>query len=76
MKTLLIRDGNEPPGELRDLVQAGSTEYDEINRADVPPSIRADRVVVWNGREVTLDDRRLRWPEDEDELRVLFQTGG
>jgi hypothetical protein len=76
MKTLLIRDAAEPPRELRDLVRAGSTEVAEIRRDETPPTFAADRVVIWDGREVTIEDRRLRWPEDEDELRLLFQTGG
>jgi hypothetical protein len=76
VKTLLIRDTEEPPRELRDIVRAGSTEMAEIRRGDVPPTIAADRVVVWDGRYVTVDDRRMCWPDDEDELKVLFQTGG
>jgi hypothetical protein len=76
VKTLLIRDTEEPPRELREIVRAGSTEMDEMRRADVPPVVAADRVVVWDGRHVIVDDRRMRWPEDEDELRVLFQTAG
>jgi hypothetical protein len=76
MKTLLIRGNDEPPSELRDIIEAGSTEVDE--RTEMSPAARhaADRVVVWNGKQLVLDDRRLRWPEDRDELRLLFQTGG
>ncbi len=76
MKTLLIRDGVEPPRELSDLVRAGSTEMAEMDRRDMPPVIAADRLVVWDGRHVTVGDRTMCWPEDEDELRLLFQTGG
>jgi hypothetical protein len=42
----------------------------------MPPVIAADRLVVWDGRHVTVGDRTMCWPEDEDELRLLFQTGG
>jgi hypothetical protein len=76
MKTLLIRGTHEPPGELRDIVVRGSTEVAEVARADDAPARDVDRVVEWTGRELVVDDRRLRWPEDEDELRLLFQTGG
>ncbi len=76
MKTLFIRDTEEPPRELRDIVRAGSTETAEMKRQDVPPTVSADRVVVWDGRHVIVDDRRMRWPDDEDEVRLLFQTGG
>jgi hypothetical protein len=76
MKTLLIRGNDEPPDELRAIIEAGSTELEE--RTEMSPAARdgADRVVVWNGRQLMLDDRRLRWPEDRDELRLLFQTAG
>ena len=76
MKTLLIHEGHQPPAALRSIVEAGSTEVTEMKRDDVPASVEADRVVVWNGRELRFEDRRLRWPEDEDELKVLLQTGG
>ena len=76
MKTLLIRGNDEPPRELRDIIEAGSTQVDE--RTEMSPAARdaADRVVIWNGRQLAFDDRRLRWPEDRDELVLLFQTGG
>ena len=76
MKTVLIRGTHEPPGELRDIVRGGSTEVAEVARADEARLREADRVVEWNGRELVIEDRRLKWPEDEDELRLLFQTGG
>ena len=76
MKILLIRDADEPPREVCDLLRAGSTQMDEMRRSDLPPVITADRIVVWDGRHVVVDDRPLRWPEDEDELRMFFQTGG
>jgi hypothetical protein len=76
MKTLLIRGAHEPPQELRDIVNGGSTEVAEVARPDEARGLNADRVVEWNGRELVFEDRRLRWPEDEDELRMLFETGG
>jgi hypothetical protein len=76
MKTLLIRGAHEPPHALRDIIEGGSTEVAEVARADQTASRDADRIVEWNGRELVFEDRRLRWPEDEDELRLLFQTGG
>jgi hypothetical protein len=76
MKTLLIRGSHPPPPEVREIVEGGSTEVAEVARADDASAHDADRVVEWNGRELLFEDRRLRWPEDEDELRLLFQTGG
>jgi hypothetical protein len=80
MKTLLIRGSHVPPDGLRRIVEGGSTEVAEVARRDTAleeaPGGDFDRVVEWNGRELLLEDRRLRWPEDEDELRMLFETGG
>ena len=76
MKTLLIRGSHRPPEGLRQIVEGGSTEVAEVARADVAKVRDADRIVEWNGRELVFEDRRLRWPEDEDELRMLFETGG
>ena len=76
MRTVLIRGSDEPPPELRHIVEAGSTEVLEVARDDGRTTQGADRVVIWNGQDVIVEDRRLRWPEDEDELRMLFQTGG
>jgi hypothetical protein len=76
MRTLLIRGDAEPPRELREIVRAGSTEMDEVTRADALAAENADRVVIWNGRHVEVENRRLRWPEDEDELRLYFQSAG
>ena len=86
MKTLLVRgDGTVPP-KVRDIVRAGSTELKEV-RADEErdaTTLEADRVVVWNNGEIELrsaarrseQPARLRWPQDEDKLRMFFQTGG
>ncbi len=76
MRTLLIRGAHEPPVDLREIVEAGSTEVAEVAQAEEALRRDADRVVEWNGHELLFENRRLRWPEDEDELRMLFQTGG
>jgi hypothetical protein len=77
MKTLLVRGDAEPPHELRAIVQHGSTEVDEIRGGDEAWQRQsADRVVIWNGREVIVDGRGLRWPDDVDELKLLLETGG
>jgi hypothetical protein len=75
MKTVLICGRHQPPEELRHIVERGSTEFIQVSSAnDAPRDV--DRIVEWNGRELVFEDRRLRWPEDEDEVRLLFQTGG
>lgn len=76
MKTLLIRGSYEPPQEVREIVERGSTEVAEVAGAGDEIRRDADRVVEWNGHEVLFENRRLRWPDDEDELRMLFDTGG
>jgi hypothetical protein len=86
MKTLLIRGQNDVPPQVRAIVRAGSTEVKEV-RADEPRDIttlHVDRVVIWDRGEIEVrsgDERRessakLRWPQDEDKLRMFFQTGG
>jgi hypothetical protein len=75
MKTLLIHGPDAPPPGLRRIVEDGSTEV-EAGRRDEASARAADRVVEWTGRELVVDGRRLRWPDDEDEIRMLFQTGG
>ena len=35
-----------------------------------------DRVVSWEAGLLRIGNRRLRWPDDEDEIRLLLQTGG
>jgi hypothetical protein len=86
MKTLLVRgDGTVPP-RVREIVRSGSTELKEV-RADEErdaTTLEADRVVVWNNGEIELrssarrneQPAKLRWPQDEDKLRMFFQTGG
>ena len=86
MKTLLIRGQGAVPPQVREIVRAGSTELKEV-RADEErdaTTLEADRIVVWDqgGIEVRATNSRqdtgtkLRWPEDEDKLRMFFQTGG
>ena len=76
MRTLLIHDADEPPREVRDIVRGGSTQVDEVTHADASARRKADRVVVWKDNAVIVDDRQLRWPDDRDELVMLFETGG
>lgn len=83
MKTLLIHDESEPPDEVRAIVRAGSTEVREANKLSDEAARDADRVVIWHPNEVEVRgaaDRdktdRLQWPQDEDKLRLLFNTGG
>jgi hypothetical protein len=86
MKTLLVRGTGTIPARVADIVRAGSTMLKEI-RADEErdaTTLEADRVVVWDDGEIQVqaghgsrkEAVRLRWPEDEDKLRLLFQTGG
>lgn len=86
MKTLLIRGQGGVPPEVREIVRSGSTELKEV-RADEErdaTTLEADRIVVWDQGEIevrTTNNRqdpgtKLRWPEDEDKLRMFFQTGG
>ena len=67
MKTLLVNADGTPPDEFREIVRGGSTEIAEQ---------QADRVVVWEAGRVTVDGRQLRWPDDADELKLLFETAG
>lgn len=83
MKTLLIREGGEPPAEVREIVQAGSTEVCEANKLEVEAAAQVDRVVIWREGEVEVCGPgdvggaaadHLKWPQDEDKLRMYFQT--
>jgi hypothetical protein len=52
MKTLLIRGESEPPGEVREIVQAGSTSVDEVSTNELSTFVSrqglgVDRIVVW-----------------------------
>jgi len=86
MKTLLVQGQGGVPPRVRDIVRKGSTELKEV-RADEErdaSTLEADRVVVWNDGEIQLrigsgrgeGIARLRWPQDEDKLRMFFQTAG
>ena len=75
MRILLVEAAGRPPETLREIVKSGSTELQET--ATLPRHVEdADRVVIWNGDHVMVDSTRLRWPDDEDELRLLFQSAG
>jgi hypothetical protein len=83
MRTLLISDG-EPPREVREIVEAGSTEVQEMDELRSDAAATVDRVVIWRAGEVEVRGSgdasgaaasRLKWPEDEDKLRLFFQTG-
>jgi hypothetical protein len=76
MKTVLIRGTAALPRELREIVEGGSTELAEVTGRDDVRARDADRLIEWNGRALLVGDRWLQWPEDEDELKMLFQTGG
>jgi hypothetical protein len=86
MKTLLVRGDSAVPAKVRDIIRKGSTELKEV-RADEErdaSTLEADRVVLWNNGAIELCATRerggnvtkLRWPQDEDQLRMFFQTGG
>ena len=85
MKTLLIKGQGAVPPRVREIVRAGSTELKEV-RADEErdaTTLEADRIVVWDQGDIEVRTAsrqdagaRLRWPEDEDKLRMFFQTGG
>jgi hypothetical protein len=83
MKTLLIRTDGEPPREVRDIVQSGSTELREMDELTVDATAQADRVVIWRSGEVEVRGGAdvngtacncLKWPDEEDKLRLYFQT--
>jgi hypothetical protein len=85
MKTLLVRGDGTVPRTVRDIIRKGSTEVKEV-RADEErdtSTLEADRVVLWHDGAIELCSSRerggnvtkLRWPQDEDKLRMFFQTG-
>jgi hypothetical protein len=85
MKTLLIRSEGEPPSMVRDIVRAGSTEVREMDELKAEAAADADRVVIWRQGEVEVRGGAdvsgtagscLKWPQEEDKLRMFFQTGG
>jgi hypothetical protein len=85
MKTLLIRSEGEPPATVRDIVQAGSTEVREMDELKPEAAAEADRVVIWRSGEIEVRGgadvdgtagSRLKWPQEEEKLRMFFQTAG
>ena len=86
MKTLLIRGDGPLPPQVREIVRAGSTELKEVRSDEVrdPSTFEPDRVVIVDRDQIEVrggHDRResptkLRWPQDEEKLRMFFQTGG
>jgi hypothetical protein len=84
MKTLLVRGYGAVPRTVRDIVRAGSTEFKEVGADEErdASTLEADRVVLWNDGHIELAATRerggnitkLKWPEDEDKLRLFFQT--
>jgi hypothetical protein len=86
MRTLLVRKDTAVPAKVRDIIRKGSTELKEV-RADEErdvSTLEADRVVFWSEGQIELCATRerggnvtkLKWPQDEDKLRMFFQTGG
>jgi hypothetical protein len=83
MKTLLIRNGGEPPAGMKEIVRSGSTEVREMDELKAEAAVQADRVVIWRDGEVEVRGGAditgtaascLKWPQDEDKLRLFFQT--
>jgi hypothetical protein len=83
MKTLLIRSEGEPPPTVRDIVQAGSTEVREMDELKPEAAAEADRVVIWRSGEIEVRGGAdvdgtagscLKWPQEEEKLRMFFQT--
>jgi hypothetical protein len=85
MKTLLVRREGRVPPKMREILRKGSTELKEVSADEErdATTLEADRVVLWNDGEIELcatrerggNVTRLRWPQDEDKLRMFFQTG-
>ena len=76
MRTLLVTtDDVLLPMELRRIIDAGSTAVEETRSPD--RAARAhDRILTWGQGALQVGDRRLHWPDDEEEIRLLLQTGG
>jgi hypothetical protein len=83
MKTLLIRSDGDPPSQVREIVRAGSTELREMDELKPEAAAEADRVVIWRDGEVEVRGGAdvdgtagscLKWPQEEDKLRLFFQT--
>ena len=77
MRTLLLSRTDAPvPPALREIIDAGSTIVEEVRSPDDATNTAADRVLSSEPGLLRIGDRRLRWPDDEDEIRLLLQTGG
>jgi hypothetical protein len=77
MRTLLLSRTEAPiPVALRHIIEAGSTVVEEVRSPDDATNTAADRVLSWEPGLLHIGDRRLRWPDDEDEIRLLLQSGG
>ena len=77
MRTLLLSRTESPmPPALRQIIDAGSTVVEEVRSAEDALDPANDRVLAWEPGVLRIGDRSLRWPDDEDEIRLLLQTGG
>jgi hypothetical protein len=61
---------------LRQIIEAGRTAVEEVRSPDDATNTATDRVLAWEPGLLRIGDRKLRWPDDEDEIRLLLQTGG
>ena len=77
MRTLLVSRTEAPvPAALREIIDAGSTIVEEVRSPDDATNTASDRVLSWEPGLLRIGARRLRWPDDEDEIRLLLQSGG
>jgi hypothetical protein len=77
MHTLLIVDPTSPvPTALRHIIEAGSTSVEEVQAGQGSELRHADRILIWDDGVLLIGERSLRWPADEDEIKLLLQTGG
>ena len=76
MRTLLIQNDPDdaPPQDLYDIIRNGGTIVLVTEAPDEGFRACVDRVVEWNDPELKVDDRTLCWPEDADEVRLLFES--
>jgi hypothetical protein len=78
MRTLVIQSSPDavPPKDLSDIIANGSTVVLVTEAPDEGFRAYVDRVVEWRDPELTIDNRTLIWPDDADEVRELFKSGG
>ncbi len=77
MRTMLvIQNETAVPAELRQIIDAGSTSVEQVPPGAVLRADATDRVLMWEPGLLRIGERRLRWPDDEDEIRLLLQTAG